>query len=604
MSIETQRSTATASVSVNVSEFLERILDKMPITERAYHHLNYNLPLVANIVERARDVLHPGDKVLLIGGNALLGNALLEMECDMDIWRFPQGEISAEMESHVQREISPTSLANCELSDANYKLIIAPFVLESLEGTPAGFFRNMRGGLAHDGVIIVATTNLSRIETRFAALLGRRFSVRREAAALSLSWPALPTVQDFHRDDLIHSAGTAGLVIKNCDYVAANRTFMEMEPLSVGTYAMRKAGRAFRMVVPATRDTLIAELSNRVAHDAARQTNGQPRVSVIVAGFETGQQLSGVVSCLQRQTYPLQLLDVIIVHDGTRPDLTAVVEGMADSTVQMHEMVVPGVDGPALRNRAISEATGEIVAHTDGACELPADWVEAAVARFDEDIAAITGPVFAAEGSEPRFYDVPTLRPDPDDKGVWRDNLFPISNIFHRRDVVRPFGGFNEAYGRNGSAPAPGWDADLSWRLRRAGWQARFHEEVYVFRKFPVPDRNWPKQQFSRAAALPRLCVTIPELADETLHANVFASRQTMYFNLMVAAASLATFRRNWRWLFLALPWFGAISQRLDLWPPREWKRSVRTTLKLGLLHVVWLGGFIKGSIRARRIVL
>jgi hypothetical protein len=106
------------------------------------------------------------------------------------------------------------------------------------------------------------------------------------------------------------------------------------------------------------------------------------------------------------------------------------------------------------------------------------------------------------------------------------------------------------------------------------------------------------------ASELPHLYAAIPELAKTTLTAGVFASRSTMYFDLMLAGTAIAASRGRWPWLLLSMPWLAYLSKRLDFWPPQEWKQSVRMTAKMGLLHLVWLIGFLKGSIKTRRPVL
>jgi hypothetical protein len=581
------------------------VLDDMPVTERAYHHLNYSLPLVASIVERAQRAANSGDKVLLIGGSALLGNALLRMGYDVDVWQFPQAFISDEMKPHVRRQISPAALAECDVPKSEYRLVIVPLVLESLPGRPEDFLRQLRKGISPDGTLIVATANQSRLEVRLAAIAGKRFATRKSAAALSLSWPALPTVREYHRDDLIDAGRQAGFRVRRCDYVTADRPFLEMEPMLIETYALRKGADLIRSVVPSTRGALVLELSPRVGERGDWKAGDQPKVSVLVSVVNGGVQLEDTLASLRQQTYPADLCEIILMHDGRRADVGRHIDSLrADGVFAVRDIVVGEVEGPHARNQAMAEAGGDISAHTDDASRLPPDWIEAAITRFDEDTAVVAGPVFAMAGSDPPFLDVPGLRPDPADKGIYREDLYPISNVFYRTDVALAAGGFSRTFSRNGSLPSAGWDAELPWRLQRTGWQTRFRQEVYAFRRFPAASGGWVPDQMKKAGELPRLYSTIPELGERTLTAGLFASRQTMYFDLMLAGAAAAAAKRRWPWLLLALPWLGLVSRRMDLWPPREWKDSAKMAAKIGALHLVWLGGFLKGSIKARRPVL
>jgi hypothetical protein len=95
----------------------------------------------------------------------------------------------------------------------------------------------------------------------------------------------------------------------------------------------------------------------------------------------------------------------------------------------------------------------------------------------------------------------------------------------------------------------------------------------------------------------------IPKLRGQLL-GGVFASKSTMYFDLLLAGTALAASRRRWPWLLVALPWLGLISKRVDVWPPTQWPHSARMGARLGALHLAWLTGFLRGAIKAKRIVL
>jgi hypothetical protein len=96
----------------------------------------------------------------------------------------------------------------------------------------------------------------------------------------------------------------------------------------------------------------------------------------------------------------------------------------------------------------------------------------------------------------------------------------------------------------------------------------------------------------------------VPEVAETTLQGGIFASRQTMYFDLLLAGVGAAFVSRRRRWLLLALPWLGLLTKRLDAWPPGRWRHSLKITATMAALHATWLAGLVAGSLRARRPVL
>jgi hypothetical protein len=202
---------------------------------------------------------------------------------------------------------------------------------------------------------------------------------------------------------------------------------------------------------------------------------------------------------------------------------------------------------------------------------------------------------------------VPGARPDPDDKGISAKNTFCISNVFYRTAVALASGGFDRRFERRHGEPALGWDTELAWRLQSQGWRARFREEVYEFRLFPpdVGRGSWLPRQLRRASELPQLIGDLPpEYAETSLMTGVFASKQTMYFDIALVAAALAITKRKWPLLLGALPWAAAISQRVDIWPPDRWPGSARIVTRITVRQLVWLAGLLHGSAKARRPVL
>jgi hypothetical protein len=103
---------------------------------------------------------------------------------------------------------------------------------------------------------------------------------------------------------------------------------------------------------------------------------------------------------------------------------------------------------------------------------------------------------------------------------------------------------------------------------------------------------------------LPALMARVPAYREQTLIGGVFASKQSMYFDLALAGGIFAIAKRRRSAVLLALPWVGSISQRIDVWPVANWPGSLRTVGRIGARQTVWLAGFVRGSIKARRLVL
>ncbi len=582
------------------------ILDAMDVTERAYHQLVFGAPLVVDLTRRAQRLLRPGGSVLLVGGNSLLAESLAALGCELEMWRLPGTYLTEAAAMMVSGTVVPESLPEVEAPGKTYDLVVLPLVIEALPRAAAlKTLRGLRGLLAPDGHLLLATSNHGRLESRLAAACGQPLRHGEDTATISLGWPSPPTARIYHRDELVSLGREAGFGA-TCAHVTGEQPFMEMELLSVAGYARRKLGRAVKLLLPSTRDALVLECTPRIGDRDGAAGQSPPTVSVFVSVRSGGEALVETLESLRQQTYPSGLYEVIVLDDGRVPDVAeAVARVAAAEGPALRRLRVSG-SGPADRMAAIAAATTTLSGHTDDSCLLPEDWIESAVTWFDNDTAVVTGPVFGRGGTVSRQLEVPGTRPDPDEKGVPSEVLFPITNVFYRNRVVLAAAGLGAGLTGNGSGPGLGWDTELAWRLQRLGWRARFREEVRQFRSFP-PDAiavGWAGRQFRQASQTPHLMKAAPEYAAATLTGRVFASRQTMYFDLALAAITLGALRRGPGWLLLVLPWLGTISSRVDLWPVRAWPGSLRSVMRIGLRQFVWLAGFVIGSIRARRIVL
>jgi hypothetical protein len=174
---------------------------------------------VAEIVARAGRVANSGDRVLLIGGNSLLGNALLQMGYNLDVWQFPNQSLSEEMKGCVTSVVTPDTLAECDLPQGEYRAIIVPLVLESMTIPPAQFLGGLKKGLSAQGSVIVATGNQTRLETRLSAIASKSFAFGAGAAAVTeLAGAADRTPVPPRRPG---KAGRGRVPVRGCEYVTS-----------------------------------------------------------------------------------------------------------------------------------------------------------------------------------------------------------------------------------------------------------------------------------------------------------------------------------------------------------------------------------------------
>jgi GT2 family glycosyltransferase len=122
-----------------------------------------------------------------------------------------------------------------------------------------------------------------------------------------------------------------------------------------------------------------------------------PRLSVTVAVCtrDRPDNLATCLDSLERLEYPG--LEILVVDNAPSSEASRSLVERRGARVRYAREPRPGLDWA--RNRAITEARGEIIAFTDDDVTVDPSWVRALVAAFgvDERVAAVTGLVLPAE---------------------------------------------------------------------------------------------------------------------------------------------------------------------------------------------------------------
>ncbi|MFN2471266.1 MAG: mycofactocin biosynthesis glycosyltransferase MftF [Gaiellaceae bacterium] len=194
-----------------------------------------------------------------------------------------------------------------------------------------------------------------------------------------------------------------------------------------------------------------------------------PRVSVIAPVRNRVDSLRACLQSLERLRYPAELLEIVVVDDGST-DATPGVVAESQGCVELSLVRLPSRRGPAAaRNAGAGEARGEILAFVDSDCLVDPDWLAELVPEFrDAGVAAAGGAVLQIDhGGRLDRYDAvrspaylggerALVRP-----GTRVSYLSGASMLVRRADFTAA-GGFDTTL-------RVGEDLDLVWRLAAAG---------------------------------------------------------------------------------------------------------------------------------------
>jgi glycosyltransferase involved in cell wall biosynthesis len=199
-----------------------------------------------------------------------------------------------------------------------------------------------------------------------------------------------------------------------------------------------------------------------------------PHVSIIIPVFNQREALGRCLAALERQTYPTDRFEAIVVDNGSDEPIGAVTAPFPF----VRAICEPTPGSYAARNRGIEASRGEVLAFTDADC-LPADdWIERGVGA----VRRLSGPGMLAGKIELTF---------PDPYARTAVELFEIvlgfpqemfltwgfgatANLFTTRATIDQVGLFDARLMSNG---------DLEWgqRVRALGLVQEYGADARVF---------------------------------------------------------------------------------------------------------------------------
>jgi len=125
----------------------------------------------------------------------------------------------------------------------------------------------------------------------------------------------------------------------------------------------------------------------------ARGQSELPAVSVVIPAYNDCQRLLVALEALAAQTYPHELFEVVVADNGSSDDTLGRVRefkaGTPVSVVVVQELAIQS--SYAARNKALSVASGDVIAFTDSDCIPTHDWLAAGVGALGESSSLAAG---------------------------------------------------------------------------------------------------------------------------------------------------------------------------------------------------------------------
>lgn len=209
-----------------------------------------------------------------------------------------------------------------------------------------------------------------------------------------------------------------------------------------------------------------------------------PTVSVIIPIYNGEADLPDLIACLQRQTYPRERIEYLLVNNNSSDRTAQILESAAVSVTnagwRLHVLTENQIQSSyAARNRGIRAATGEIIAFTDADCRPQPDWALQIVQPFAKpEVGIVVGELEALPGNS--LLETYAQRYGVMSQKFLLEHPFcpygQTANLAIRRVIFQQIGLFRPYL-------TTGGDADICWRIQQEQdkkWTLEFAPQAII----------------------------------------------------------------------------------------------------------------------------
>ena len=218
------------------------------------------------------------------------------------------------------------------------------------------------------------------------------------------------------------------------------------------------------------------------------------QLSVIIPTHNRADALRACLESLQRQDADPAALEVVVVDDGSEPEMGPIVAEVAASgpiSMRCERQPTGGLNNA--RNRGVAASSGEVLAFLDDDTLVSSGWATAMLAAFTGHPCSavggrtelqLAGPEPAWMASRRNFLAEYDLGPEP----IWLEGEpVPVgANCAVRRSEYERIGGFRAGLDRIGRSLVSNGDTEFFMRLKRSDGRLRYEPGAHVLHCVPA----------------------------------------------------------------------------------------------------------------------
>jgi len=208
-----------------------------------------------------------------------------------------------------------------------------------------------------------------------------------------------------------------------------------------------------------------------------KQISDNVQVSIIIPTYNRFDFIIKTLKSVEELNYPKENYEVIIVDDGSTDGTKDYMISYSETTGLNFSYIYQNNSGPATaRNVGWKNAKGKFIAFTDSDCIVDKNWLNELINGFTSEIIAGVGGSAQGVGNDifSRYFA---------QTGMYSTRLINGTvtylltlNACYRKDILQKFNGFNEGFKQPG-----GEDPDLSFRIRKKGYQLNYNPNAIVY---------------------------------------------------------------------------------------------------------------------------
>ncbi|MBI3032844.1 glycosyltransferase [Candidatus Woesearchaeota archaeon] len=261
----------------------------------------------------------------------------------------------------------------------------------------------------------------------------------------------------------------------------------------------------------------------------------QPLVSIVIPSYNAHKKIASVLDAIIANNYPH--LEVIVIDDNSADHTLEIVETYQHKlSIKIIKKPKSMKKGAAIStNLGIKKAKGEIVCSIDSDAVISNNWIKEVVKQFrtNRKLGAVAGYIYT--GNKENLW-ANFMGAELEDRydNITSDYVEHIStcNTAYRKKALEEVGLFDEKF-------YYGYDVDLSYKLRKKGYQLKLLKTISCEHYWKETLGGYLKQQYDVAYARLQLLNKYPQKKTGDDVANWFMFMQVPLTGLFYAFLGL-----------------------------------------------------------------